>query len=210
MYSKLDGESRQVRTRRGIAQHTVHHIGPLPIIRHFLDRMAFPRIVSSCLGSGRETPTHAQTLVLLVENILLSPSPLYRIAEWSAPFSAAALGLAPAEKVFINDDRVARSLDGLVSVGARSLFFRLALHVIKQFEIDTGRIHHDTTTVTFHGQYASSFADPRITQGMNKDHRPDLKQLVFRPRLSSQHQGTAQPVAHYSGGESHPPSTAYA
>ena len=198
MYSKLDGESRQVRTRRGIAQHTVHHIGPLPIIRHFLDRMAFPRIVSSCLGPGRETPTHAQTLVLLVENILLSPSPLYRIAEWSAPFSAAALGLAPAEKASINDDRVARSLDALVSVGARSLFFRLALHVIKQFEIDTGRIHHDTTTVTFHGQYASSFADPRITQGMNKDHRPDLKQLVFGLNVSSD---GAVPLSHeiYSG-----------
>jgi len=185
MYSKLDGQSRQVHTRRGSAELQIHHIGPLPILRHFLDRMAFSRIVGSCLDTGRESPNHAQTLGVLVQNILLSPSPLYRIAEWAAPFSAAALGLTPAEKGSINDDRVARTLDALVSVSARSLFFRLALHVIKQFEIDTGRIHHDTTTVTFHGQYATSLAEPRLAHGINKDHRPDLKQLVFGLNVSA-------------------------
>jgi len=198
MYSKLDAQSRQVRTRQGTAEHRVHHVGPLPLIRHFLDRMAFPRIVGSCLGTGREAPTHAQTLALLVQNILLSPSPLYRIAEWAAPFSAAALGLTPDEKASINDDRVARTLDALVSVSARSLFFRLALHVIKQFEIQTRRIHHDTTTVTFHGEYATSFAEPHITHGINKDHRPDLKQLVFGLNVSAD---GAVPLSHklYSG-----------
>ncbi len=193
MYPKLDGQSRQVRTRRGTAEHRVHHVGALPLIRHFLDRMAFSRIVGSCLGTGRETPNHAQTLGVLVQNILLSPSPLYRIAEWAAPFSAAALGLTPAEKASINDDRVARTLDALVSMSARSLFFRLALHVIKQFEIYTGRIHHDTTTVTFHGQYAGSRAEPRITRGVNKDHRPDLKQLVFGLNVSAD---GAVPLSH--------------
>jgi len=193
MYSKLDGQSRQVRTRRGTAEHRVHQVGPLPLLRHFLDRMAFSRIVGSCLGTGREAPNHAQTLGVLVQNILLSPSPLYRIAEWAAPFSAAALGLTPAEKGSINDDRVAPTLDALVSMSARSLFFRLALHVSKHFEIDTRRIHHDTTTVTFHGQYAASFAEPRIIHGINKDHRPDLKQPVFGLNVSAD---GAVPLSH--------------
>lgn len=202
MYAKLDGASRRIRTRRGPAVHRVYHVGPLPIIRHFLDRMAFSQIVGSCLGTARELVLdHAQTLSLLIANILLSPSPLYRIAEWAAPFSTTALGLAASEKDSINDDRVARSLDALVSLPARSLFFRLALHVIKQFEIDTRRIHHDTTTVTFHGQYESSFAEPRITHGHNKDHRPDLKQLVFGISVAADG-GT--PLAHeiYSGNRS--------
>jgi len=198
MYAKLDGRPHQVRTRRGDAELQVHHVGPLPIIRHFLDRMAFPRIVSSCIGTGRQIASHAQTLSVLIQNILLSPSPLYRIAEWAEPFSASALGLTPEEKSSINDDRVARALDALVSVPARSLFFRLALHVIKKFEIDTARVHHDTTTVTFHGQYAGSFAEPRITQGHNKDHRPDLKQLVFGINIVAD---GAVPLSHeiYSG-----------
>ena len=77
--------------------------------------------------------------------------------------AAAALGLNRQEKDSINDDRVARMLDALVSVSARSLFFRMALHVIKQFEIDTRRIHHETTTITFHGQYVASIAEPKIS-----------------------------------------------
>ena len=198
MYAKLDGRIHQAHTRHGDAQLQVHQVGPLPIIRHFLDRMAFSRIVSSCIGTGRQNASHAQTLSVLIQNILLSPSPLYRIAEWAEPFSASALGLTPEEKSSINDDRIARALDALVSVPARSLFFRLALHVIKQFEIDTARVHHDTTTVTFHGQYVGSFAEPRITQGHNKDHRPDLKQLVFGINVAAD---GAVPLSHeiYSG-----------
>jgi len=198
MYAKLDGRIHQVHTRRGNAELQIHQVGPLPVIRHFLDRMAFPRIVGSCIGTGRQIAGHAQTLSVLIQNILLSSSPLYRISEWAEPFSASALGLTPEEKSSINDDRVARTLDALVSVPARSLFFRLALHVIKQFEIDTARIHHDTTTVTFHGQYAGSFAEPRITQGHNKDHRPDLKQLVFGINVAAD---GAVPLSHeiYNG-----------
>jgi len=136
---------------------------------------------------------HAETLSLLVLNIIMSPAPLYRIAEWAQPYSPGALGISEAQMEAINDDRVARTLDALASPSARNLFFRLALHVIKAFEIDTRRIHHDTTSVTFHGQYATSRSDPRITRGRNKDHRPDLKQLVFGLNISAD---GAVPVSH--------------
>jgi len=156
--------------------------------------MTFSRIVSSCLGTPRkQLLDHAQTLSVLVQNIILSPAPLYRIAEWAAPISPSALGLSPEEKLSINDDRVARSLDALSSSRSRSLFFRLALNVIKRFELDTRRIHHDTTTVTFHGRYQRSHADPQITYGHNKDHRPDLKQLVFGLNVTAD---GAVPVSH--------------
>jgi transposase len=123
---------------------------------------------------------HAQTLSVLLHNIVLSPGPLYRIAEWAQPLDPAALGLTPDESEALNDDRVARTLEALASEQGRSLFFRLALHLIKDFELDTRRIHQDTTTITFYGAYEGHQArPPRITHGRNKDHRPDLKQLVF-------------------------------
>jgi len=136
---------------------------------------------------------HAQTLSVLIQNILLSPAPLYRIAEWAEPLDPQALGISAQEKESLNDDRVARSLDALASVRARNLFFRLALHIIKKFELDTGRIHHDTTTVTFHGRYEHAVRPPRITHGMNKDHRPDLKQLVFGLNVTGD---GAVPISH--------------
>jgi len=32
----------------------------------------------------------------------------------------------------------------------------LALHIIKALELETKRIHHDTTTITCHGAYKQS------------------------------------------------------
>ncbi len=186
-------------TSKGTAVHRTHLIGPHPILTHFLGRMDFFRIVRSCLGTpGHRVLDHAQTLAIFLQNIILSPAPLYRIAEWAQPIDPAALGISASEKLSLNDDRVARSLDALVSPRARSLFFRLTLHIIKQFELDTRRIHHDTTTVTFHGQYKGSVQDPRITHGKNKDHRPDLKQLVFGLNIAAD---GAVPISHdvYSG-----------
>jgi transposase len=157
--------------------------------------MTFSRIVGSSLGTLRgHMLDHAQTLSVLIQNYILSPSPLYRIAEWAAPFSPSALGLSAEEKAAINDDRVARSLDALVSIRAGNIFFRLALNAIKHFELDTRRIHHDTTTVTFQGNYLGSISEPRITYGINKDHRPDLKQLVFGINVTAD---GAVPISHH-------------
>ncbi len=156
--------------------------------------MGFHRIVRDCLATPRESVLdHAETLAILIQNILLSPAPLYRIAEWAAPISPQALGISTTQKGCLNDDRVARVLDALISARARNLFFRLALHIIKRFEIDTRRIHQDTTTVTFYGRYARSSREPRITHGRNKDHRPDLKQLVFGVNITAD---GAVPVSH--------------
>jgi len=202
MYSNPGSGSRQVFTKQGRAAMRIHRIGALPILQHFLDRMTFSRIVGSHLGTLRgHVLDHAQTLSLLIKNYLLSPAPLYRIAEWVRPYSNSALGLSDEEKAAINDDRVARSLDALVSVRGSNIFFRLALHIIKKFELDTARIHHDTTTVTLQGKYLNSVSEPRITCGLNKDHRPDLKQLVFGVNVTAD---GAVPISHqvFSGNRS--------
>lgn len=180
MYIRKGPQTHRRQTPQGPATLRVHELGPHPLINQFLELTQFEAIARSCLGSARQgILDHAKTLTVLVHNVLVSPAPLYRIAEWAAPIEPAALGLTEAQKGALNDDRVARALDALVSVGARNLWFRLALRVIKRFELRTDRVHFDTTTVTFHGTYAGSVAEPRITLGFNKDHRPDLKQLLF-------------------------------
>jgi len=74
------------------------------------------------------------------------------------------------------------------------------LRVIKIFRLDCSRIHHDTTTVTFAGKYVGWSVQELLTYGKNKDHRPDLKQLVLG--LSVTGDG-AVPIAHqiYSGNQ---------
>jgi hypothetical protein len=65
----------------------------------------------------------------------------------------------------------------------RYVFFRLALRAIKVFDLNCGRIHHDTTSVTFVGKYGGWSAKEQLAFGNNKDHRPDLKQLVLRQEI---------------------------
>ncbi len=199
MYARQFLGKFKTKTNKGGASVVVHNIGPSPIIRYFLARMAFSKTINNCLGTGRQTIiSHEETLSILIQNIILSPAPLYRIAEWAAPIEPEALGITERQKHALNDDRIARSLDVLASSRSRNLFFLIALHAIKEFELDVKRIHHDTTTVTFHGGYKDSVISPKITHGKNKDHRPDLKQLVFGLNLTSD---GAVPISHevYSG-----------
>lgn len=164
------------------------------MVKHFLERLDLAGIVRSCVGSRRERRIdHGEALAALVHNILDSPAPLYRIAEWISPIAPQAIGFSAGQKQALNDDRIARMLDALVSERGRGIWFQLALAIIRRFKISTQRMHHDTTTVTFHGSYAGSVDAPVITHGHNKDHRPDLKQLVFGLTVSSD---GAVPVNH--------------
>ena len=60
------------------------------------------------------------------------------------------------------------------------------IHALKAYDIDVEELHNDSTTVTFTGQYPDARGQDhkgrpthRITHGHNKDHRPDLKQLLW-------------------------------
>lgn len=115
------------------------------------------------------------------------------MSEWIEPIEPRSLGLSGEQKLAINDDRIARALDQLAEYGGRGVFFQLALRAIKLFSLKTERIHFDTTSVTFSGEYAGSTQEPRITRGHNKDHRSDLKQLVFGLNVTSD---GAVPLSH--------------
>jgi len=189
-------------TSQGPATHITHLLGPHPIIAHFLSRLRLREIVRSFVGTGRvRAIEQGEALSALVHNILDSPAPLYRIAEWAEPIEPAAFGFTAEQKQGLNDDRIARMLDAIVSERGRGIWFRLALGIIEQFKIARHRMHHDTTTVTFCGEYRGSVTEPRITYGINKDHRPDLKQLVFGLTVSAD---GAVPINHqvHSGNRS--------
>ena len=84
-------------------------------------------------------------------------------------------------------DRFARALDQLFRGDCSSLALAVATHAVKEFRVELDELHNDSTTVTFSGAYADAAQESRrrdqtrlaITWGHNKDHRPDLKQLLF-------------------------------
>jgi transposase len=111
------------------------------------------------------------------------------------------LGIEPCEATLIQDDRIGRALARFYDSRHQDVFFRLALRAIKIFNLDCSQIHHDTTTVTFAGRYGRWNASELLLHGYNKDHRPDLKQLVLGLNVTAD---GAVPISHriYSGNQS--------
>lgn len=167
----------------------VHSIEGLPILRHFLGRMDLDRLLLTYVPGkklGREPKLpHGRALIAMVANVLLSREPLYAVPEWLETRATEFLGLDPAQSSLFNDDRIGRALDRLYETDPASLLTALVTRVVKEFDLDLGQIHNDSTTVTFSGGYEGQedaeqkSRPPLITFGHNKDHRPDLKQLVY-------------------------------
>ena len=169
-------------------------VGAAPLVHHFLDRLQLATLFEQHLPPlpGRAPAlSSAATLTLLVTNLLLARQPLYAIAGWSARRVPEHLGLPPEQADLLNDDRLGRALDHLQRADRASLLTALVLHAVRAFAIELTELHQDTTTVTLFGEYADqapteqSQRPPRVTFGYNKDHRPDLKQLLYSITISA-------------------------
>lgn len=176
------------RTSRNVLRSST--VGALPILNHFLRRMRLEDFLRAALpAEDRRTKlSPVKALLVLLRNLLISREPIYGVGEWAARHAPNLLGLAAEQEVgLLNDDCVGRALDRLFMADVPSLVLAVAAHVVKEFAVSLDELHNDSTTVTFCGAYANATAEQRalgrptlaIAFGHNKDHRPDLKQLLF-------------------------------
>ena len=174
--------------RNGSFRLESRSFGALPVVNHFLGRIGLDELLERYIPPAdrrcRIAPSRA--LGLLLRNILLGRSPVYALEQWAAPFDPALLGVASSQIPLLNDDRIGRSLDRLFSADRASLLTEIVVRAVREFGIDLTQIHNDSTTITFSGEYAGARGQARrgrptlhITHGFNKDHRPDLKQLLW-------------------------------
>jgi transposase len=165
-------------------------VGATPLIEHFLRRLHlrgfFEHYLPVLPGRQPDLPS-SRTLCVLLTNLLLARQPLYAIPAWVARRVPEHLGLHPEQVALLNDDRIGRALDHFHRADRASLLTALVTHVVREFKIDLQELHQDTTTVTFSGEYNNSTQGetPHITFGYNKDHRPDLKQLLYSITISA-------------------------
>jgi len=166
-----------------------YRIGALPILDRILQRMRLEEFLHSYLprADRRCRIDPAIGVTILLKNVLLSREPLYGVGEWAARYAPEALGFADTQLPSLNDDRAGRCLDRLFRCDVSSMVLALATHVVREFQVDLDELHNDSTTITFHGAYADAAQEEKrgeqtrmaITWGYNKDHRPDLKQLLY-------------------------------
>lgn len=142
----------------------------------------------------RFVPTHdrrcrlsyAQGLGVLLRSIIVEREPIYRQGEVVQDFAAGLFGVPAGNVQNLADDRIGRALDRLFDADRGALLTQVVVQAAKRFDIRFDRLHNDTTSICFTGQYRQAKGRslrgkraPWITYGYSKDHRPDLKQLIF-------------------------------
>lgn len=177
--------------RRRVESHTW---GALPLVNEFIGRVGLDEILGRYLPSRdpRQKLPPARGIGILVRNLILSRRPLYALGEWAGPREPALLGLTPAQMKFLNDDRVGRALDRLFAADRASLVMDVVVRAVREFKLKLRELHNDSTTITFHGLYLLADGRPYrgkptlvATWGKNKDHRPDLKQLLYQLTITT-------------------------
>ena len=164
-------------------------VGGLPIVNRVLARMNLQEILQAHLrsdGPRVRLPT-ARALLVLVRNLLVSRAPIYGVGEWAARYAPDLLDLSSDQVNHFNDDRLGRCLDRLFEAAEPDLILHVVRHVIHEFDLRLEELHNDSTTVSFFGAYDEATDEGvqrgrptvAITYGHSKDHRPDLKQLLY-------------------------------
>ena len=165
-------------------------IGALPIVNHIFERMGVAALFGQFVrGRGNRKISHADTLTIMLRCLTIQREPVYAVGEWGERFEPRLLGLGDLDPAVLNDDRVGRALDALFLADRATMLTKLVMFVIKEFGIDTSQLHNDSTTATVTGQYLAPSEHNgkpavKLKRGHNKDHRPDLKQLVFTLTVS--------------------------
>ena len=158
-------------------------VGALPVVNWFLARMGvferLDRFVPHDDARLRLAP--AAVIGVALRNIIVGHRPVYALGEWAAPIDAGLLGLSPGEAAALNDDRVGRMLDRLFDADRATLITETVLSVVREFEVELGQLHNDSTTVTLTGgdypgggEERGGKAVVKPAFGHNKDFRPDL------------------------------------
>jgi len=129
---------------------------------------------------------YAKGLGVLLRSIIVEREPIYRQQETVRTFASGMFGLQADEFDKLSDDRIGRALDRLFDADRAALLTEVVVAVSQRFGVQFDKLHNDSTTIRFTGQYHQAKGRsirgrraPWITYGLSKDHRPDLKQLLF-------------------------------
>ena len=104
----------------------------------------------------------------------------------AAGYVAGPLHHTSASASALNDGKVGRSLDRLVDADRASMLSALMVRVIERSSVALDELHNDSTSINHSGadrdddgHRERSKPTSAVRHGRSKDHRPDLKQLVW-------------------------------
>ena len=155
----------------------------LPLVRHAIGAIGIDVVLSEQLPPDpRNRVSDAECVTLMIENVLHGRVALYNMNGWlQAVDTDVVLGEGCDPSAF-TDDRLAAALDHIYAYGTDDLLAAVVRGFFAQRPgPDSYSVHTDTTTLMLWGDYdqVAAVGAPVPRRGHSKDHRPDLKQLVY-------------------------------
>ena len=163
------------------------YVGEIPLLQAAADRLGLRDILARRLPMhGNEKVSTVDTLMIMVYNIACGRQPMYELQHWATRLGSKVLPSNGAGHGLLNDDRFGRALDKLYLVDMASLTTETSVQTVRTESIALDRLHNDSTSVKAYGRIPGVTRNGFfLARGHSKDHRPDLKQLVYSLSISA-------------------------
>ena len=163
-------------------------LGPLPLINHFIEQLGLEETFERHMPTrdGRCRLPYAKGLGVLVRSIIVEREPIYRHQDVLDGFAPGLFGINARQVKNLKDDQLGRALDQLFLADRGTLLTDIVVTATRHFQVRMDQLHNDSTSIKLTGQYREAKGRslrgkqaPWVIYGFSKDHRPDLKQLLF-------------------------------
>ena len=160
----------------------VKRLDHLPLVGALLRELAVKDTLDALIPAhDRHVVTVGECVEALVLTILTGEHALSRVADTLAGYDLAVIVQRPIDAAYFHDNRLGRALDALWTAGVDRVYGAVITQAIRQYALVLTQLHTDATSLKVYGAYTRDEHEegPVVTYGYSRDHRPDLKQLLF-------------------------------
>jgi transposase len=169
----------------------LHH---LPLLMDVLRRIKLLDVIDATVRDDpRSKVSTSDCVAVMLSAIYIGAHDLYGVRERLERYDMQTIMRDPGFSIHdFPEERLAKAMDDLWETGPEKLMFAIAAQVIAAFKLDTRYFRFDTTSLTCFGAYENEDdllsgdgeLPPWITYGHSKDHRGDLKQILYGMMLT--------------------------
>src|SRR3990170_1236662 len=123
--------------------------------------------------------TTGECVEALVLSILTGEHALYNVSEALSQYDTSVIFQKEVDPNWFHDNRLGNSLDDLKTAGLDNLYSAIISKAIIKHSLGLSHLHFDTTSLSLYGEYETGEENPLVALGFSKQHRPDLKQVLF-------------------------------
>ena len=154
-------------------------LGAIPVLMPILQRLNVVSIINRYCPCQADVDEGTVALIMAL-NRLMSPRPLYKVADWMAETVLVdTLGIS-ADK--LHDRRIGDLLDAIHPY-IDNIWKDIVHRAFQQYSISLDFIHYDITSLYFQGEYEDA---DMVNYGYSRDKRSDCKQVNLRLNITDE------------------------